>query len=78
MTFNSCENLDRLRSAGKAFGEFQLMLADFDAEQLYETIPNFHNTRSRIAVFMRHVNEDPCGRVDEVQDEIQRITLTNG
>ena len=78
VTFNSCENLDRLRSAGKAFGEFQLMLADFDAEQLYETIPNFHNTRSRIAVFMRHVNEDPCGRVDEVQDEIQRITLTNG
>ena len=72
-TFNTCDDLDRLRSAGKAFGEFQTMLSDFDATSLYETIPNFHNTRSRIAVFMRHVNEDPCGRVDEVKEEIEKI-----
>ena len=72
-TFNACDDLDRLRSAGKAFGEFQTMLSDFDATSLYETIPNFHNTRSRIAVFMRHVNEDPCGRVDEVLEEIEKI-----
>ncbi len=72
-TFNACDDLDRLRSAGRAFGEFQTMLSDFDATSLYETIPNFHNTRSRIAVFMRHVNEDPCGRVDEVTEEIERI-----
>ena len=73
VTFNSCDDLDVLRSAGKAFGEFQTMLSDFDATSLYETIPNFHNTRSRIAVFMRHVNEDPCGRVDEVTEEIEKI-----
>ncbi|MBR3844848.1 MAG: aminoglycoside phosphotransferase family protein [Clostridia bacterium] len=73
VTFNSCEDLDKLQSAGKAFGEFQTMLSDFDATELYETIPNFHNTRSRIAVFLRHVNEDPCGRADEVQDEIGKI-----
>ena len=72
-TFNSCEDLDKLRTAGKAFGEFQTMLADFDATALFETIPNFHNTRSRIAVFMRHINEDPCGRVAEVEDEIAKI-----
>ena len=72
-TFNSCEDLNRLRSAGKAFGEFQTMLADFDASLLYETIPNFHNTRSRIAVFLRHVNEDHCGRAAEVQAEIDQI-----
>ena len=73
VTFNSCEDLDKLRSAGKAFGNFQTMLADFDASSLYETIPNFHNTRSRIAVLMRHVNEDPCGRVDEVEAEVKKI-----
>lgn len=72
-TFNSCEDLDKLRSAGKAFGEFQTMLSDFDATSLFETIPNFHNTRSRIAVFLRHVNEDPCGRVAEVREEIEKI-----
>lgn len=73
VTYNECDDLDKLRSAGRAFGNFQTMLADFDANTLYETIPNFHNTRSRIAVLMRHVNEDPCGRVDEVEEEIKKI-----
>lgn len=72
-TYNTCDDLERLRSAGRAFGEFQMMLSDFDATQLYETIPNFHNTRSRIAVMLRHVNEDPCGRADEVAAEIEQI-----
>ena len=72
-TFNSCDNLDILKSAGKALGVFQSLLADFDSSNLYETIPNFHNTRSRIAVLMRHVNEDPCGRVCEVEDELAKI-----
>ncbi|MBO5197621.1 MAG: aminoglycoside phosphotransferase family protein [Lachnospiraceae bacterium] len=73
VTYNACDDLNKLRSAGQAFGNFQTMLSDFDATKLYETIPNFHNTRSRIAVFLRHVNEDPCGRVDEVQEEIAKI-----
>ena len=73
ITFNSCDDLDILRSAGRAFGEFQTLLSDFDATALFETIPNFHNTRSRIETFMQHVNEDPCGRVAEVADEIERI-----
>ncbi len=72
-TYNCCDNLDVLKSAGKAFGNFQMLLADFDTSNLYETIPNFHNTRSRIAVLMRHVNEDPCGRVCEVEEELAKI-----
>ena len=73
VTYDSCEDLDRLRSAGRAFGNFQTMLADFNAEDLYETIPGFHDTRSRIAVFLRHVNEDPCGRVADAEEEIKKI-----
>ena len=73
VTYNTCENLVSLRSAGEAFGTFQTMLSDFDAEDLYETIPNFHNTRSRMAVLFRHVNEDPCGRAEEVATEIEAI-----
>ncbi len=73
VTYNECDDLNRLRSAGKAFGNFQVMLSDFDATELYDTIPNFHNTRSRIAVLMRHANEDPCGRVDEVQAELEIV-----
>ena len=73
VTYNCCDDLAILRSAGYAFGEFQTQLSDFDATALYETIPNFHNTRGRIAVFLKHVNEDPCGRADEVAEEIARI-----
>ncbi len=73
VTHNSCEDLDKLQSAGKAFGQFQTMLSDFDATELFETIPKFHNTRSRIAVFLRHVKEDPCGRVEEVTEQIEQI-----
>ncbi len=73
VTHNACSDLFVLRSAGEAFGRFQTMLSDFDATSLYETIPGFHDTRSRIAVLLRHVNEDPCGRADEVEDEIARI-----
>ena len=73
VTFNTCNDLRILRSAGKAFGEFQTMLSDFDASSLKETIPNFHNTRSRLEVFLKHVEEDCCGRVAEVQTEIDKI-----
>lgn len=73
VTYNTCDDLDKLRSAGRAFGEFQTMLSDFDATLLYETIPNFHNTRSRIAVLMRHFNEDPCGRAEEVTAEMEKV-----
>ncbi len=78
VTYNSCSDLRILRSVGYAFGNFQTMLSDFDTTALYETIPGFHDTRSRIAVFLRHVNEDPCGRADEITEEIERIKAYKG
>ena len=43
MTFDTITDLGVIRHAGKAFGEFQNQLSDFDITQLHETIPNFHN-----------------------------------
>ncbi len=37
--YNTIENPDVFRKAGKAFGEFQNQLADFPIDTLYETIP---------------------------------------
>lgn len=73
VTYNESSDLDLLRSAGYAFGHFQVMLSDFDASSLYETIKDFHNTRRRYETFISHVNEDPCGRVSEVWYEIEQI-----
>lgn len=62
-----------LYTAGKAFGQFQVNLSDFDAEQLVETIPNFHNTRLRLEAFFADVERDECNRCCEVRDEIAAI-----
>ncbi len=73
VTYNVCSDLVVLRNAGAAFGEFQMQLSDFDAEKLHTTIPDFHNTRKRLATFFEHVKQDPCGRAEEVAPEIEQI-----
>ncbi|MBQ7384595.1 MAG: aminoglycoside phosphotransferase family protein [Clostridia bacterium] len=59
--------------AGKGFGEFQKNLADFPAEILHETIPNFHNTKRRFFDFVAAVAEDRSGRAHEAEKEIDFI-----
>ena len=54
-----------------SFGRFQQMLADFPAETLKETIPDFHNTVKRYEDFERAVKEDIQGRVKDVTKEIE-------
>lgn len=56
--------------SGMAFGGFQGYLADFPAEKLYSTIPNFHNTSWRFQNLKTAVENDVCGRAKEVQEEI--------
>ena len=73
ITFDSCDDLEVVRNTGIAFGRFQKQLADFDGSQLYETIPNFHNTRMRIDTLLENAKADPVGRVDEVKDELEYI-----
>ena len=70
MTFDSCDDLDVVHSAGEAFGDFQLMLSDFDAAQLFYTIPDFHDTRKRYAKLREDAQANPCGRVSEVRQEL--------
>ena len=62
-----------LRNAGRAFGEFQTQLADFEIGQLVETIPNFHNTRSRYESLDEAIAQDAAGRVKEARAEIDYI-----
>ena len=73
VTYNSVKNPEVLRNAGKAFGEFQMQLADFDILQLHETIPGFHNTRQRYENFKKAVREDRAGRAVEVREEIDYL-----
>ncbi len=57
-------------NSGKAFGEFQNYLAEFDASVLTEAIPNFHDTPKRFNNFLAALEKDEFDRAKECQPEI--------
>ena len=57
-----------------AFGNFANMLADFDAAQLVEVLPNFHNTPIRYKAFIDVVEKDVFSRKKDILREIEFIT----
>ncbi|HSD30366.1 MAG TPA: aminoglycoside phosphotransferase family protein [Gemmatimonadales bacterium] len=71
--------LDRARdpqdagSAGRAFGRFLLLLADYDGPPLHETIPGFHDTAARIALLDVVAQADPCRRAGAARREIAAV-----
>lgn len=60
-------------NSGKAFGEFQNYLSEFDASKLTETIPHFHDTPKRFRDFLTALKEDKCGRAKECVGETDFI-----
>jgi len=57
--------------AGRAFGEFQALLADLPGPRLHDTIPDFHHTRKRFAAFAEAVQRDPLNRARHARAEIE-------
>ena len=69
-SYPKVERPEHFRNAARAFGRFQNMLDDFPAEQLHETIPNFHNTLSRFNDLMAAAEKDAAGRRSLVEKEL--------
>ena len=72
-TYDLVENQEDFYQSAVAFGRFQGLLADYPAETLHETIQDFHNTVKRLDTFKKAVEADGCGRVAQVQEEIQFV-----
>jgi Ser/Thr protein kinase RdoA (MazF antagonist) len=64
-------NLEQVRQAGRAFGEFQAFLADLPPPRLIETIPGFHDTRERLAAFHQAVQQDSVARAAAARAQIE-------
>lgn len=64
------DSLEQMEEVGRAFGRFQRYLADFPAESLFESIPDFHHTAKRFDAFLRAKEEDRAGRAGQVREEI--------
>ena len=64
--------------AGRAFGAFQALLANYDGPRLHPTIPDFHHTPLRLDALERAVREDRCGRRAGVLPEIEACLAHRG
>lgn len=72
-TYDMVETPDDFYQSAVAFGHFQSLLSDYNAEKLHETIKDFHNTPDRYQKFIKAVEEDVCDRAKLVQEEIKFI-----
>lgn len=72
-TYQKTSDLKLFYNAGRAIGDFQNLLSDFDASSLHETIPNFHNTPYRFETFLRILKKDSCNRAKSCNEEIQFV-----
>jgi thiamine kinase-like enzyme len=70
-TYQKAVNSQHYYNAGHTFGKFIAMLHDFPASQLYETIPDFHNTPKRYQDFLKAVKRDPVNRAFTIKPEIK-------
>lgn len=59
--------------AGRAFGEFQCQLSDFQSDKLCETIPDFHNLEFRLQQLSDAVKHDCAGRVGQCRSILAEI-----
>ena len=69
-SLNGADSPEVFEKSGYAFGNFQRLLADFDASVLYETIPNFHNTVSRLNDFKTALDKNLANRRDSITEDI--------
>ena len=70
LIYNETSDLSVIEQTGRAFGEFQGLLADFPAEKLNITIPHFHNTPNRYEIFKDVVLRNPVSRAEFVAGDI--------
>ncbi len=70
LTHDKIESAAQARTAARAFGEFQRLLADLPGGRLSETIPAFHHTPRRYATFEAAAQADAAGRAVGCADDV--------
>ena len=73
IAYQVVEKPEHFYQSAVAFGNFANLLAEFDATQLYEVLPRFHDTEKRFNDFMNSLNADKMGRAKDIQKEIDFV-----
>lgn len=72
-TFDVIESEAQAEAAARAFGAFQLLLADLPGARLHETIPRFHHTPSRFEACVAAIDADTHNRAAGARDAIDAL-----
>ena len=72
-SYETVSSGNQMYLSGRAFGNFQKLLADFPAETLHESIPNFHHTPKRCEAFIKSLNENVFDRAKNIAAEIEFV-----
>lgn len=72
-TFNEVINEEIAFAAAFTFGEYANYLQAFPVEELFETIPDFHNTSLRFDQFLKTVEDAPFGKLMLAQNSINQL-----
>ena len=70
-SIENSKTYEDLYCAGETFGHFQMLLDDYPAETLHETIADFHNTPKRVEALKEAIKNDIAGRKASVEKEIE-------
>lgn len=71
LSLSVAENEEHFCQSGVGFGRFARFLDGFDASEIKDVIPHFHDTPLRYEAFIEAVEKDAFGRASEVQKEIE-------
>src|SRR6476646_1083386 len=64
-TYEAGQSPQQAYQAGRAFGEFQHLFVDLPGERLFETIPDFYNTRKRFTALQQAIQRDHYNRAKD-------------
>lgn len=78
VTLQCAKDPKEFYQSARAFGRFQMLLADYPANTLHETIPRFHDTVDRMRQFHEALKADKAGRAAGIQKEIEFVLEREG
>ncbi|MFR5061884.1 MAG: phosphotransferase enzyme family protein [Christensenellales bacterium] len=78
LSLNLARNENDFYESGVGFGRFARLLNGFDAGEIHDVIPDFHNTRVRYDNFVKALEADKYDRASECAEEIKFATDRRG